>query len=157
MENERNEAQLALEELKKQYGLTDAQLDNAVAAIKKVAVVALEIAAQVARAFANLSAACAEVIEAQAAEYREEIAQSIDFSACVEALQKLVEPMADELLLQEQRERSRCYDRTETRNGYYNAKLKNYRDKISRAAIGRPRRIARSCCRSFSRQYETKK
>ena len=146
METERNEAQLVREKLLQQYGITDEQLDNVLAAVEKVVKVALEIAAKVARAYAQLAAACAEVIEAQAAEYREEIAQSIDFSACVEALQKLVEPIADDLLLQEQRERSRCYDRTETRNGYYNAKLKSYRDKINRAAIGRPRRIARSCC-----------
>lgn len=146
MDTERNEAQLALEKLKQQYEITDEQLDNMLAAVKKVAEWALVIAAGVLKAFAELAAACAEVIEERAAEYREEIAGSIDLSACVEALQKLVEPMADALLLQEQRESSRCYDRTETRNGYYNAKLKSYRNKINRAAISRPRRIARSCC-----------
>ena len=118
MENEKT-----LEELKQQcmqqYGLTEEQLDNILAAISKLWEYVKEIAETMAAALSKF------VAENPAIDWQE-----------------LIEQIRGEIKAQE----PPTYNRTDTRNGYYSAKLKNYKNKIGSAAIRKPRGVARSCC-----------
>lgn len=118
MENEK-----ILEELKQQtmqqYGITQEQIEAFVAA------------------FDMLYAAAKEVVEKFAALYWR-LAELIDAGALEEAIEAVQEAIKAKL--------PPPYDRADTRNAQYNAKLKSYKNKICSAAIRKPRGVARSCC-----------
>lgn len=121
------EEQKTLEELKlqlmQQYGVTEEQLDNILAAISKLWELVKDTLEKVAAAF-------------------HEIAEQIDAGALAEAIERLQGVVASIY-----NSSPPTYDRTDTRNAQYNARLKGYKNKYIRsAAIRAPKRSARSCC-----------
>ena len=135
-----------LEELKQQcmqqYGLTEEQLDNLLAAISRVWEVVKEIIDRAFRELAETIKAAAQRIEQEKAlEYTESTDAAFDLAAAIKRLQ---DEIADLYIYISS---PPTYDRTDTRNSYYSAKLKGYKSKYMRsAAIRAPRRTARSCC-----------
>ena len=117
MENDKTLEELK-QQLVQQYGITQEQIEALVAAFNK------------------LWAAVKEVVEKVAALYRliAEQGNSGELAEAIEAIREAIKATPP------------TYDRTDTRNGYYNAKLKSYKNRICSAAIRKPRQIARSCC-----------
>lgn len=148
MENEKT-----LEELKQQcmqqYDLTEEQLDNALAALNKVWEVVKEFLDRALSAFQELAeaikAAAQSIEREQAQKFAQEYAESpdtaADLAAALERLQNLMAAAGAYIY-----DSSPPYDRADTRNAQYNAKLKSYKNKICSAAIRKPRGVARSCC-----------
>ncbi len=119
MENEKT-----LEELKQQfiqqYGLTEEQLDNILAAIGKLWEYVKEFVDNMLAAFSEFFAEN----------------PSIDWQEVIEQIRGAIEE-----------KQPPTYNRADTRNAQYNARLKGYKNKYTRsAAIRVPRRTARSCC-----------
>lgn len=149
MENEKT-----LEELKRQcmqqYNLTEEQLDNALAAMNKVWEVVKEFLDRAMSAFRELAeaikAAAQSIEREQAQKYAQEYAESpdtaVDLAAVLERLQNLMAAGG----AYNYDSSPPPYDRTDTRNAQYNARLKSYKNKICSAAIRKPRGVARSCC-----------
>ena len=121
------EEQKTLEELKAEamlrYGITQEQVDNLCAA------------------YCKLWEAVRETIEKVAAAFYE-IAEQIDAGALAEAIERLQGVVASIYISSPP-----TYNRADTRNAQYNARLKGYKNKYIRsAAIRAPKRSARSCC-----------
>lgn len=144
MENEKT-----LEELKQQcmqqYDLTEEQLDNALAALNKVWEVVKEFLDRALSAFQELAEAIAAAAQRSERELVQEYVGSPDLAAVADdfaqAFKRLQESIAGIYI-----SLPPTYDRTDTRNAQYNAKLKSYKNKICSAAIRKPRGVARSCC-----------
>lgn len=117
-------------QIMQQYGVTEEQLDCFFNALQKV----VEVVAKIVNAAWEV---IKENYEALAAALREH-GQSIDADTFAEMVEKLQGAIVYE-------SSPPPYDRADTRNGYYSAKLASYK-RNSSAAIRRPRRTARSCC-----------
>ena len=145
MENEKT-----LEELKQQYtqqlGCTEEQLDRLLAAISKLWEAVREFLNRAAPAFQEFAEAIAAAAQRSERELVQEYVGSPDLAAVADdfaqAFKRLQEEIAGIYI-----STPPTYDRTDTRNAQYNARLKGYKSKYMRsAAIRAPRRIARSCC-----------
>lgn len=143
MENEKT-----LEELKQQYtqqlGCTEEQLDKLLAACSKLWAAVREFLNRAA-AFQELAEAIAAAAQRSERELVQEYVGSPDLAAVADdfaqAFKRLQEEIAGIYI-----STPPTYDRTDTRNAQYNAKLKSYKNKICSAAIRKPRGVARSCC-----------
>ena len=151
MENEKT-----LEELKQQcmqqYELTEEQLDNALAAMNALWEIVkefLDIALSAMQTLAEAIKAAAQLLDREPAQERaQEYSQPYeylispeavdDFAAVFERIQGAIASIYISS--------PPPYDRTDTRNGYYSAKLKSYKNRIGSAAIRKPRGVARSRC-----------
>lgn len=144
------EEQKTREELKQQvmqqYGLTEEQLDNLLAAFSRLWESVKEFLNRSLPAFQELAeaikAAAQRIEQEQALEYAERPDTAAALAVAVERLQDAIAAVVYlyDISLPP-------YDRTDTRNAQYNARLKGYKNKYLRsAAIRAPRRSARSCC-----------
>ena len=129
------EEQKTLEELKRQfiqqYGLTEEQLDNILATINMLWEVVTVLVEKIAAVFQ-------ECAERYASGFKEAM-KEFDPSVFVELIEQIQEEIEEQ--------QPPPYDRTDTRNAQYNARLKGYKNKYMRsAAIRAPKRTARSCC-----------
>lgn len=147
MENEKT-----LEELKQQtmqqYGLTEEQLDNLRAACSKLWEVVKEFLNRAASAFQELAEAISAAAQRIEREHVQEHVESSCGDTCADALAAALEQLRriQDEIASLYISTPPTYDRTDTRNGYYSAKLKSYKNRICSAAIRKPRGVARSCC-----------
>lgn len=115
-----------------QYGITEEQIDAAVAAFCKLWEVVKEIAD-------NIIAFFREFAEANAAAFREAMQQA-DLSALSEEIEAIRGAAATPSPPPYSLASVKQY------NARQRQKLKSYKNRIGSAAIRRPKRIARSCC-----------
>lgn len=137
MENEKT-----LEELKaqvmQQHGITEEQLDNFCAALSRLWEAVKECMDVIAAYVQGLAEAIPQPVQEHVAPATPDADTFAALAACMERLQDII---AGAYISSPP-----TYDRTDTRNGYYSAKLKSYKNRISSAAIRKPRGVARSCC-----------
>lgn len=149
-----------VKELKQQcmqlYDVTEEQVDCLIAAVQKVAKIAVKMVEAARELFREMSESLADSAAKQREELDEELLESVregatalsqsyrelarscisgEFAELVEALQGLIV----------YENSPPPYDRADTKNGYHMARLKSYK-RNSSTAIRRPRRTARSCC-----------
>lgn len=133
MENEKTLEELKAEAMLR-YGLTEEQVDNLVAAICRLYDTVKELVEKIA-------AAALECLQKYAADFQEAMKQ-FDAETFAELIERLRDATAYAYI-----NSLPTYNRADTRNAQYNARLKGYKSKYLRsAAIRAPKRSARSCC-----------